>query len=87
MHDGGDENDYPETDAEWMAWLRKQLAAKLKPYTPIDENTWHALLAKDWVRVRLFAMLQPGPGHDPGDEDNRVELIHIEPMTFVCEVG
>jgi hypothetical protein len=77
LSDPGDENDHPETDLDWLRWLRLQIA-RVKMATPEDnERAWQAAMARAWAMpVPLRVEFDPGPHHDPGDEDTSAELIY-----------
>lgn len=77
--DPGDESDYPETEAEQIAWLQRQLAKALRPYVGARNtpelrvkiaDTFNAAMRKPWSATLIVrATVDPGPDHDHGDED------------------
>lgn len=76
--DPDDENDHPETDREWLRWLKLQIArVKVSSMlTPAEaERAWRLELARAWANPAPFVgVFETGPHHDPGDEDNSAEL-------------
>lgn len=78
--DPDDENDYPETNAEWSLWLRLQLARQV---TKSDLDVLRGVLARNVVLtadvgLRVDARRPTMPDDDPGDTDHSYVVRRVD---------
>lgn len=85
--DPGDENDYPETIEEHVAYLRREFARHISRGLALSDAEFARLMRKPFGRVQL-ARARPVTGgdcQDPGDESDAQILVRF--LSFTVEIA
>lgn len=101
--DPGDENDYPETLAEQVAWLQRQFAKALRPYVG-KRNTpelrrklslatlergalFDAALCKPWSCVVVLRVTQDPGADHDPGDEDNAQIIGLERHVLVSAIS
>ncbi|HUS27568.1 MAG TPA: hypothetical protein VMZ53_03645 [Kofleriaceae bacterium] len=84
MTDPGDENDHPETDAEWIAWLKRELARAADRGSRGQTLTPAQLIGAQ--RGVLAYPITGGENQDPGDESDAPIRVWLRKLTVTVEL-